>query len=110
MIWNMLNLWVVGMVAGHAYSIIDTKSHKYCCGMLELKLVRVRNPWGEGAEWKGAWSDDSWMWSLFPELAKEINEDEDDGSFWMSISDFVLYFDTVDKLVLDGQPPVGCEV
>jgi len=26
------------------------------------KLVKLRNPWG-GGEWKGDWSDESYLWT-----------------------------------------------
>ena len=48
------------------------------------QLLRIRNPWGNEREWKGAWSDKSKEWNL-------ITDDEkkkygitfaDDGEFW----------------------------
>ena len=30
----------------------------------EVQLVRVRNPWGNECEWKGAWSDQL-VWNVF---------------------------------------------
>lgn len=54
-----------GLLANHAYSIID------CQEVNGHKLMRIRNPWGKGVciitiisynsskEWKGAWSDGS---------------------------------------------------
>lgn len=54
-----------GVLSGHAYSIIDAfvieanlvneDGDKY---MEEVRLVRLRNPWGK-KEWSGAWSDGS---------------------------------------------------
>ena len=35
-----------------------------CCGLV---LLEVRNPWGRGGEWKGAWSDGSREWKDHPE-------------------------------------------
>ena len=29
--------------------------------------LQVRNPWGRGGEWNGAWSDDSPEWKKHPE-------------------------------------------
>lgn len=50
---------VDGLVKGHAYSItcikyveIATPSKKG-----KIPLIRLRNPWGNETEWKGAWSD-----------------------------------------------------
>ena len=55
-----------GLIAGHAYTVTDAKrvdipNH----GVLEM--VRVRNPWGNEREWKGAWSDNSPEWKSIPE-------------------------------------------
>ena len=50
-----------GLVMGHAYSItsvllmdIETPSMSG-----KMPMVRIRNPWGNEAEWKGRWSDKS---------------------------------------------------
>lgn len=48
-----------GLIKGHAYSITSVKlvqiDHMKVQG--KIPLVRIRNPWGNEAEWKGAWSD-----------------------------------------------------
>lgn len=71
-----------GLVAGHAYSVIQARQVK------DFRLVQLRNPWGT-FEWKGTWSDKSSMWKKHPEVAKVLNfVDADDGAFWMSFEDF----------------------
>ncbi|KAK6998470.1 calpain-B-like isoform X10, partial [Biomphalaria glabrata] len=57
---------------------IQTASGKY-----KIPLVRVRNPWGNGKEWKGAWSDGSREWSLLTEDEKRKHgiTFSDDGEF-----------------------------
>ena len=59
-----------GLVRGHAYSVtqvvlaqIDTGNKR---GL--FPLVRVRNPWGNEAEWKGPWSDGSREWNYIPQV------------------------------------------
>ena len=54
-------------------------------------MVRIRNPWGNEAEWNGPWSDGSEEWNFVPEEEKEIQGIvfDDDGEFFMSIDDFV---------------------
>ena len=46
-----------GLLAGHAYSILDVILLPPCeIDEEERRLVRIRNPWGS-KEWNGAWSD-----------------------------------------------------
>ena len=52
-----------GLVAGHAYSVTDARKVDVR-GIGKLDMVRVRNPWGNGKEWTGAWSDNSTEWNL----------------------------------------------
>jgi len=49
-----------GLVGSHAYSLLSV--HEVRSMGREIKLVKLRNPWGE-KEWKGAWSDDSHNWT-----------------------------------------------
>lgn len=48
------------IVRMHAYSIMEAREIK------GHRLLKVRNPWGEG-EWKGAWSDGSEQWFVLPQ-------------------------------------------
>ncbi|KAL3874803.1 hypothetical protein ACJMK2_037772 [Sinanodonta woodiana] len=89
-----------GLVVGHAYSITAVK-------MMEIKtprvtgkiaMVRVRNPWGNEAEWKGAWSDKSPEWQFISEQEKRnigLTFD-DDGEFWMSFDDWRKNFQKIE--------------
>ncbi|XP_047468422.1 calpain-A-like isoform X1 [Penaeus chinensis] len=85
-----------GLVRGHAYSLTRIK---YCeietprvSG--KIPLVRIRNPWGNEAEWLGAWSDKSQEWQFIPDEEKEEMglTFEHDGEFWMSWKDFLANF------------------
>ena len=77
-----------GIVPGHAYSIIQAKEYK------NIRLLNVRNPWGE-FEWGGAWSDNDSHWT--DEMIQAFNPsfDSDDGAFWMSYEDFFMNFDSL---------------
>jgi Calpain family cysteine protease len=46
-----------GIIEKHAYSIMET------CEVNGVRLVKLRNPWGSGGEWQGAWSDGSAEWT-----------------------------------------------
>jgi Calpain family cysteine protease/Calpain large subunit, domain III len=79
-----------GLVAGHAYALLQVKETKS-----GIKLVQLRNPWGEGGmEWTGDWSDRSPLWTeaLKAEMGLVV---ADDGAFWMSFDDFLRHFFSV---------------
>ena len=81
-----LNLEEVGLVPGHAYTILGIKQ------IFEgERLIHLRNPWGNG-EWCGDWSDNSYRWNQ--SNRQECNQlvRKNDGEFWMSLSDFCKYF------------------
>lgn len=59
-----------------------------------ITLFKVRNPWGR-KEWQGRWAfrDQQWTPALRNKLDYNINPH--DGSFFMSETDFIMYFDHV---------------
>lgn len=74
----------VGLVPGHAYTIISLHEYK------DLKLIKIRNPWGS-FEWKGDYSDSSNLWNS--DLKKFVNYvNSDDGTFFMKFTDFLNFF------------------
>ncbi|XP_034251601.1 calpain-A-like isoform X5 [Thrips palmi] len=85
-----------GLVKGHAYSItrvqyVDVQTPRRSG---KIPLIRLRNPWGNEAEWNGPWSDQSPEWRLIPDHSREeigLTFD-DDGEFWMSYEDFLKHF------------------
>ena len=84
-----LNLEEVGLVPGHAYTVLEVKEVITSNG--KQKLIHLRNPWGNG-EWSGAWSDGSKKWTEDLKKLCKNYENKDDGSFWMSFEDFFKYF------------------
>lgn len=77
-----------GIIEGHAYTIID--AHE----IGGEHVLEMRNPWGNGSEWNGKWSDnDSKSWT--PELRKKhkMEKPEPDGRFFMPYKEFLVYFD-----------------
>ncbi|XP_017880513.1 calpain-A isoform X5 [Ceratina calcarata] len=85
-----------GLIRGHAYSITRIKyveiqtPNQYG----RIPLLRLRNPWGNEAEWNGPWSDQSPEWRFIPDHEKEelgLTFDMD-GEFWMSFQDFTRFF------------------
>ncbi|CAK9301675.1 unnamed protein product [Gordionus sp. m RMFG-2023] len=95
-----------GLIKGHAYSITDvkmveTKQGKVC-------LIRMRNPWGNEAEWNGPWSDKSseWQYTSAEERQRLGLVFKADGEFWMSLKDFMSNFQ---KIEICHLTPEACE-
>ncbi|KAF6228137.1 hypothetical protein HO133_007865 [Letharia lupina] len=82
------------IVRMHAYSIMEAREIK------GNRLLKVRNPWGEG-EWRGAWSDGSEQWT--PEWMELLNHRfGDDGQFWISYEDLLREYSSFDRTRLFG--------
>lgn len=89
-----------GLIRGHAYSITKIQMVDIVTPSSsgKIPLIRLRNPWGNEAEWNGAWSDQSQEWRFIPDDQKEelgLSFDSD-GEFWMSYRDFTRYFDRIE--------------
>lgn len=77
-----------GLITNHGYQIIDSRE------VQKVRLLKLRNPWGK-EEWTGPYSDESK--EMTEKLKKQLNHvNADDGSFWMSINDFMKYFNDID--------------
>uniref|UniRef100_A0AAZ3QRN2 Calpain-3 n=1 Tax=Oncorhynchus tshawytscha TaxID=74940 RepID=A0AAZ3QRN2_ONCTS len=78
---------VTGLVKGHAYSVtaVEESQHKEP----KVRLVRLRNPWGQ-VEWNGPWSDNSKEWVSLSKGEKDKlqHQSAEDGEFWMAFDDF----------------------
>jgi hypothetical protein len=98
------NLHEVGLVGGHAYSILDVREATTRSGE-RLRLLRVRNPHG-CTEWNGEWSDASDLWSQLVGSdgggaggAAGLGFERtgvDDGTFWIDYTKFMMGFSHVD--------------
>ncbi|CAO1383373.1 unnamed protein product [Diamesa hyperborea] len=89
-----------GLIRGHAYSITKAQMVDIVTPNTtgKIPLLRMRNPWGNEAEWNGPWSDKSPEWRYIPEHTKEeigLTFDHD-GEFWMSFRDFLKFFDRIE--------------
>ena len=94
-----------GVLAGHAYSILDVFEIPKPRGKRRKtsRLLRIRNPWGR-KEWNGKWSDDSVETKQNKERIEQklnekykgtnekINLSQEDGTFLMCYSDFRQIF------------------
>jgi len=97
---------------GHAYSITATKEI-YLQGTEKVRLLRVRNPWGEESEFQGKWSENSSNWYFVPKETKNsLNlTAADDGEFWVSFDEFITHFDSISLVypTPDTLEPVLCD-
>ncbi|CAL8102904.1 unnamed protein product [Calicophoron daubneyi] len=86
----------MGLITAHAYAITDVRTLD--TDYESVKLVRLRNPWGNEKEWCGAWSDQSSEWKRIPASErKRIGLTfQNDGEFWMSYEDFCRYFSRIE--------------
>jgi calpain len=83
-----------GLIGNHAYSVLKTVK----IPRLDLHLVQLRNPWGEGGEWSAAWSDgDEKNWKKLTSAEKRRigQANVNDGKFFMAVKDFERAFDTL---------------
>lgn len=69
----------LGLVTGHAYSLLGVKA----CGGGGPDLLRLRNPWGS-KEWSGAFSDGDAKWTdeIRAQLPPATLVNREDGAFW----------------------------
>ena len=83
------NLQNVGLMEGHAYTLIDIFTEETTKG--EERVVKLRNPYGE-IEYSERWSDFDDVWT--DELKKKYNlkQNENDGIFHMPFEEMLNYF------------------
>ena len=79
----------MGLVSGHAYTIIKVIEVKTNSG--KEKLINLRNPWGH-KEWIGDWCDSSIKWTSDIRNQCQNFYIKNDGTFWMSFDDFCELF------------------
>lgn len=106
----------VGLVAGHAYSVIHANevTERTLAGIPKgktFKLLHIRNPWGT-YEWTGDWSDHSKKWKKHSSIARQLGFDAatDDGSFWMEFHDFIRIFTRINICDRDTSKDASLDV
>ncbi|CUI14920.1 calpain-like cysteine peptidase, putative [Bodo saltans] len=79
-----------GLALGHAYTALQSRFFP----QHNLRLMQIRNPWGNGVEWTGRWGDHDASWQQYPDVARAIGfHAADDGTFWMAWEDVLRFFD-----------------
>ncbi|OQR84703.1 hypothetical protein ACHHYP_13038 [Achlya hypogyna] len=75
-----------GLVFGACYVVYDVRE------IDGHELVKLRNPPGDHAEWRGDWGDDSPLWTRRLKKHLGVRPDTNDNTFWMSFDDFCNAF------------------
>ncbi len=95
-------LHAVGLSGNHAYSILecrelpDPDARFDAADPAPLRLLRIRNPHGEG-EWLGDWAARSQQWQRrLQGLSRAGQQNHNDGTFWMDLTHFVMAFARLD--------------
>ena len=86
-----LDIEEAGLSPGHAYTVLGV--HELDGPRGKEKVVRLRNPWGNG-EWNGDWSDSSSKWTSATKTKMSLIK-RDDGDFYMGYNDFLKYYVTM---------------
>jgi len=88
------NTGYMGLHPAHAYTMTGITVLEEANN---VKLIRMRNPWGNG-EWEGDWSDKSPLWdSISAEQKQKLGYRAlDDGEFWIEYSNVLHLFAQID--------------
>lgn len=83
----------MGLRLHHGYTVLQTEYFED----LDLRLLRVRNPWGSGAEWSGAWSKSDKRWEKYPSVLSQCYKhggapSDADRTFWIEWTDALNVF------------------
>ena len=82
----MEELLDTGLVANHCYSILSI--HEVTSQGKKVRLLKLKNPFGGGAEWHGVWSSNSELWT--PALRTQVGDTADvPGVFCIPLEDYI---------------------
>ncbi|KAG7526465.1 calpain-10 [Solea senegalensis] len=78
----------------HALTVMEWLDVKTVSGS-EVRLLRIRNPWGRGC-WGGGWVGSGAGWrSIDPNCASDLQAKVVEGEFWLDEAEFLSQFDDV---------------
>lgn len=92
----------IGLAQGHEYSLLGAyeisprgivRGEDSKPDSRNTRLLKLRNPWGNEKEWKGAFSDNSRQ--LTEQIKKGLKYDSkgNDGTFFIEYADWLKYFE-----------------
>jgi hypothetical protein len=85
----------VGLVVSHAYTVLSYITLYNADGTTKAQLVKMRNPWGIDSLYNGTWNDNDATWNTVDQTYATqagLSSNTNDGIFYISINDFVTYF------------------
>ena len=82
-----------GIPGSHAFTVLDTR--ELSLENSKIRLIQLRNPWGDDTEWKGEWGNKSQ--ELTPRVKAILGYEPKigNGIFWIKNTDFEQYFDQI---------------
>lgn len=98
----------INIALGHAYSLLGV--YVVTVGDKAYRLLKLRNPWGQG-ESKGRFSDEDSIWKdVSPGVKEDIGYiNKNDGTFFITLEDFWTSFRTTTvAMVNDSWSYVSC--
>jgi hypothetical protein len=79
-------LMSTGLVANHCYSVLSV--HEINVRGKRVKICKMKNPYGGGSVWNGAWGPRSQLWT--DSLRREVGDtDSSGGVFCMPFDEYV---------------------
>lgn len=91
---------IAGLMNEHCYCITDKQQFVFETENFTgfVPLLRIRDPWISKIKWNGNWSIGSKMWSFLSESLKQTIglTSSHKGDFWISLKDFIKYFDRLE--------------
>ena len=87
----------MNIIPFHAYGIVKAVELKVPGARAPVRVVHLRNPWGSGEEWNGAWCDDDPRWKKVSKREKERVGfvDEEDGTFFVPFEEWMSLYTNV---------------
>ena len=80
----------MGIVSDHCYGLLRSEELDP-----DIRILQLRNPHGID-KWKGDWSDQSAKWTKEYKDHVQLEQNDYDGIFWISLSDFIQNFETIE--------------
>ena len=85
---NGIGIDIFGLIPEHSYLIVYPKKWEE----RNIYLLKLKNPWGKN-DWSGNWSNYNLSWTEEAKSYFNYYNNNDDGTIWIDLNDFINYFD-----------------